>query len=292
MLPQLLLNGIIAGSAYALIALGFGLIYSTGRFFHFAHGAVYTAGAYLAYLFYVKLDFSFPFSILLSILTTALLGCSIEILIYRPLRKKKAHSNVFLLSSIGLFIVLQNFLSLIFGDDTKSIRSGIVIEGFPVIGARITLIQIATIGVSIVLCLATWAVLRFTRIGRMIRAVANDAELSEIVGVNSKRVFLSVFAMGSGLAAIAAILISLDTDLTPTMGFNALLMGVIAVIIGGVGSIPGSFWGGLFVGLAQNVGVWKLPTQWQDSIVFLILILFLLLRPQGIFGRPLRKATV
>jgi branched-chain amino acid transport system permease protein len=126
----------------------------------------------------------------------------------------------------------------------------------------------------------------------ILRAVANDSELSSALGLNSGRVIAVAFALGSALAGVAAIFIAYDTDLTPMMGFRAILMGVVAVIVGGVGSIPGALVGGLFVGLAQHLGVWKLPTQWQDAIVFLILIVFLVLRPQGFLGKPLKRAAV
>ena len=159
-------------------------------------------------------------------------------------------------------------------------------------GARITRIQAIIICASVTICLLTWATLRLTSAGRRIRALANDPYLSTIVGVDTDRIILLVFMIGSGIAGAAAILISLDTDITPTMGFTALLMGVVAAIVGGVGNISGAIVGGLFVGLAQHLGVWKLPTEWQDAIVFAILIAFLLARPQGFLGKPMRRAGI
>lgn len=291
MLSQLLVNGLIAGSIYALVALGFGLIYSTTRFFHFAHGAVYAAGAYLTYACWL-LGLSLYVAIPLAVIGTAILGALIEVGVYRPLRKKNASSLILLLASLGLFIVIQNFISLIFGDDTKTIRGGAVTEGLPVFGARITPIQIAIIVVSALLFAFCSVFMKKTKIGKAMRAVANDPELARVVGIEPDQVILVTFALGSALAAVAAILISLDTDMTPMMGFYALLMGVVAVIAGGIGSIPGAALGGLLVGMAQHLGVWKIPTQWQDTIVFLILIFFLLFRPQGFLGRVVKKSTV
>jgi branched-chain amino acid transport system permease protein len=115
--------------------------------------------------------------------------------------------------------------------------------------------------------------------------LANDAELAQLSGINSDRYIFYAFAIGSFLAAVAAIMISFDTDMTPTMGFNALVMGVVAVIVGGINSLPGAALGGLFIGLAQNLGVYWLPSKWQDTIAFVILILFLLFRPYGILGK-------
>ena len=291
MLPQLLVNGLIAGSIYALIALGFGLIYSTTRFFHFAHGAVYAVGAYLAYACWL-VGLSLYIAIPLAVIGTVILGALIDIGIYRQLRQKNASSLILLLASLGLFIVIQNLISLTFGDDTKTIRSGAVVEGLPLFGARITPIQITIIVVSVLLLAICSVFMKKTKIGKAMRAVANDPELARVVGIETDQVILFTFALGSALAAIAAILISLDTDMTPMMGFYALLMGVVAVIAGGIGSIPGAALGGLLVGMAQHLGVWKIPTQWQDTIVFLILIFFLLFRPQGFLGRVVKKAAV
>jgi len=291
MLPQLFVNGLIAGSIYALVALGFGLIYSTTRFFHFAHGAVYAVGAYLTYAGWLW-GLSLYIAIPLAVIGTSALGALLDIAVYRPLRKKGASSLILLLASLGLFIVIQNLISLIFGDDTKTIRSGAVTEGLPIFDARITPIQITIIAVSVPLLALCSVFMRRTKIGKVMRAVANDPELARVVGIESDQIVLFTFVLGSALAAIAAILISLDTDMTPMMGFYALLMGVVAVIAGGVGSIPGSALGGLLVGMAQHLGVWKISTQWQDTIVFLILIFFLLFRPQGFLGKAVKKVSV
>lgn len=292
MLSQLVLNGIIAGSAYALLALGFGLIYSVTRFFHFAHGGIYTIAAYATFLAVAQLGLSLPVAIVFAIGLSAALGAAIDFSVYRPLRIRKAQSTVFLLASLGLFILIQNSISIMFGDDTKSIRHGLVSEGVSILGARITPIQIVIVAVSVALCFLTWLALHATPMGRVVRAVSNDAELAKVVGVNSDRVIVSVFAIGSVLGGVAAILRSLDSDMTPTIGFEALLMGVVAMIIGGVGSVSGALLGGLFVGLVRNLGVWKLPTEWQDAIVFVVLIAFLLFRPQGFLGRRLRNSAI
>ena len=199
---------------------------------------------------------------------------------------------VLLLASLGMYIVLQNTISMVFGDDTKSIRSGIVREGLPVFGARITPIQVVIICTSIVLVLLTALWLKKSRMGKAMRAVANDAELAQISGIDSDRVVLWTFGVGSALAGVAGILVALDVDMTPTMGMNALMMGVVAVIIGGVGSIPGVAMGALLLGLAQHLGVWKISSQWQDAIAFIILFVFLLFRPQGFLGRKVKKAEV
>lgn len=292
MINQLILNGIIAGSVYTLVAVGFAVIYRTVKFFHFAHGIVFTAGAYFTYLFKVWLGWPVIVAIPISIGLCAVLGVIIETSVYCPLRHKGSSSLILLLASLGIYIVLQNMISMVFGDDTKTIRSGIVKEGIDILGAKITPIQITIIIVSLLLILSCFLFLKYTKIGRSMRAVANNPELAVVSGINSDGVIFWTFALGSALAGIAGILVALDVDMTPTMGMNALMMGVAAVIIGGVESIPGVALGALLLGMAQHVGVWKISSQWQDAIAFVILLVFLLFRPQGFLGKRVKKVTI
>jgi len=137
---------------------------------------------------------------------------------------------------------------------------------------------------------ALW--LRYTIIGKAMRAVANDKVLARVSGIDSERVILYTFAMGSALAGIAGILVAFDVDMSPTMGMKALMMGVVTVIVGGVGSVPGIAAGALLLGIAQHLGVWKIGTQWQDAIAFGILLVFLVFRPQGFLGKKVKKVTL
>jgi len=289
---QLIINIIISASTYLIIALGFNIIYSTCRFFHFAHGAIFTLGAYFSFLFYSLLKFDFFSSFLFSILSVAILGLIINRYIYFPIRKHQGTSLILLIASLGIYLIIQNLISFSFGDDTKSVRSGVVKEGLELFSARITPIQIVIIISAIVLVAITWLILKYSTIGKASRAVANNPKLSEIYGINKERIYNFVFAYGSALAAIAGILSALDTDMTPTMGFRPLMMGVIVMIIGGVGNIPGIVLGALLLGFAQNLAAWYLPSQWQDAIAFAIMLVFLLFRPQGFFGKPLKKAEI
>ncbi len=289
---QIIFNIIISATLLLIIAFSFILIYNVSRFLNFAHAIVFTSGAYFTFLFSQFFSLSLYTSIPLAILSACLLGCLMELIVYKPLRKKKSSSLILLLASLGIYIVLQNVISMVFGDDTKSIRTWPVVEGLNVFGARITPVQIIIIASSICLLLLTSTVLRFTRIGRSMRAVANDPELANISGINSNKIILTSFALGSALAGIAGILVSLDVDMTPTMGMNALMMGVVAMIVGGVGSIWGIVLGSLLLALAQNLGVWYISSQWQDVIAFAILLIFLLFKPEGFFGKKLKKANI
>ena len=288
---QVIVNVLTSASTFLMISISFMTIYLCVKFFHFAHAVVFTSGAYFTFLFHKLFGFSIYFSIPLAIILSLLLGCLIEKSIYKPLRRKQASSMILLLSSLGIYILLQNLISMIFGDDTKSIRSGVVKEGINIFGARITPIQIIIIITSVIITILLLLFLKKTKIGKAMQAVANDAELANISGINSDRVILSAFAIGSGLAGLAGILVALDVDMTPTMGMNALMMGVVVMIVGG-NNIKGIVFAALLLGFAQNFGVWYISSQWQDAIAFVILILFLLFKPQGFFGKKLRKQSI
>jgi branched-chain amino acid transport system permease protein len=289
---QFIINGIIAGTIYALIAIGFSIIYRTVKYFHFSHGIVYVTGAYLAYLLFILLGINPLISFLFSIIICCLLGIAIDRFIYYPLRKHKASNLVFLIASFGIFILLQNLIQLIFGAQILTLRTGQVIEGRHFLGAVITDTQILIIIASIVLFFLTWLLIQKTKLGKAIRAVADDSIGARVTGINSEKIITAVFAIGSALAGIAGILVSLETNIEPTMGFNAILMGIIASIIGGIGSIPGALLGGLFLGLAENLGIWQIQAGWKNAIAFGILILFLLFRPSGIMNVKPEKEKV
>lgn len=290
--PQVISNGLIASSTILLVAVAFGLIYSTTRFFHFAHGIVFTAAAYGVYAAFVVHNLPFAVAVVIGIGLAAGLGVAIDRAMYLPLRKRDSPPLVFLLASLGVYIVLQNLISLTFGDDTKSVRFWPVREGLNILGARITPVQIVIIASAIMMMALLVLLLKRTKLGKMIRAVASDPELAMVCGIPTERVILWVFAIGSAMAGVAGILVALDVDMNPTMGMRPLMMGVVAVIIGGVGSIPGTALGALLLGMAQHLAAWKISSQWQDAIAFAILLMFLLFRPQGFFGKRIRKAEV
>lgn len=294
MFQQLLVNGLIAGSVYALVALGFTVIYKTVRFFHIAHGVVYAAGAYLAYSVINSWHSAagWVVGVLVGLIGAGLLGLLIDRSVYLPLRKKKSPDLVFLIASFGVFILIQNLIQIIWGAQIVTLRTGPVEIGHQFFGAVITTNQIIIILTAVILSLALWYLFQRTKMGKAIRAVADDPIGASVVGIYPERIILYAFAIGSVLAGIAGILISLETNLDPTMGFSAILNGIIASIVGGIGSLPGALLGGLFIGLAENFGIWFLPTQWKDTIAFVILIIFLLLKPSGILGEKTEKNRV
>lgn len=240
------------------------------------------------YLYHLPRLQSHPLFFLASFLA-GIVGVAIDRLVYFPLRRRKADNLIFLLASFGVFIFLQNLIQLIYGAQILTLRTGPVKEGHQILGAVITDVQILIIVVSVILMMLLWLFIQKTRRGKAMRAVADDPVAANVVGINPEKIIFASFAIGSVLAGAAGILISFETNIEPTMGFGAILKGIIASIIGGIGSIPGAVLGGFFLGLAENLGIWKISAGWKDSIAFAILIVFLLVRPSGIIGVKVDK---
>ena len=298
MIQQLLLNGIIAGSIYALVALSFTVIYRTVKFFHFAHGIVYTAGAYLTYsVISSQLSgtsgqasvVNWVVAAVAGIIGASVLGVVIDKAVYHPLRQRKASNLILLLASFGVFIFIENLIAMIYGNQILTLRTGPIREGYHIGNAIITQIQVCILAVSCLLMLSLWWFIQRTKLGKAMRAVSDDPIASSVVGINPEQTILTSFAIGSALAGAAGILISLETNIEPTMGFTAILKGIIASIIGGIGNIPGAMFGGFFLGIAENLGIWKISAGWKDCIAFVILIIFLLIRPWGFLGTKAEK---
>ena len=282
---QFIINILLAGSTTVLVAVGFALVYGVVRFFHFAHGIIFTAGAYLAFVFHAWAGLPLIAAVVMAGVGAAIIGCVIEIAVYRPLRGKGASPLILLLASLGVYVVLQNLISIVCGDDTKQLRSSEIREAINILGARITWVQLAMIAVAAVLVATLVLLVRKTKLGQAMRAVADDPQLASVSGIESDRIILWTFAISSALAGMAGILVALDVDMTPTMGMNPLMLGVVAVIVGGVRSIPGIVLAALLLACAQQATVWVFGSAWQDAVAFLVLLVFLLFRPQGLLGR-------
>ncbi|MEW5925159.1 MAG: branched-chain amino acid ABC transporter permease [Candidatus Zixiibacteriota bacterium] len=284
-MTQIIVNSLIAASIYTLVGIGFSLIYNTGRFFHFAHAATFTLGAYFIYTFNLLLHIPLILSAIFSILGCGILGMIMDKTIFSTLRNRGASALIMLLASLGLYVVLQNSISVIYGDHIKSIRVGEITEGIPILGARITEIQSITVMTSILILMVIRLILKKTNIGISLRAVANNPILAQISGIDSNKVILFSFFAGSAFAGLAGILVSMDIDMTPSMGMAPFMMAVVAVIIGGISSISGIALGAIFLAFVQNLGILFVSSQWQDAIAFGMLIIFLIIRPQGFLGR-------
>jgi len=280
---QLLVNGLIAGGTYALAAIGYSMVYGALKFINFAHGSVAMVGAYIVFaLALTGLHLPFVPAFLLSMLLTALLGVIIERVAYRPLRR--APKLAPLTTAVAVSFVLDATVMIIFGADIKTFNLP-ARRGFQLGPVFITPIQVIIIVSSLFLMIGLYLLLNRTKLGKAIRAVADDINLAEVSGMNSDTIISAVFAIGSALAAAAGALIGMDTNLQPTMGFIITVKAFAAVVLGGLGNVYGAIVGGFLIGIAENLGVWYIPPVWKDTIAYGILILTLFFRPSGIFGK-------
>ncbi len=280
---QLFVNGIIAGSEYALLAIGLTLIFGILRLIHFAHGEVAMVGAYAAFV--VSVIFGWPLiaGFFVAIAIGALLGLAIDRIAFRPLRKQ--HPLMPLITAIAVSILLQNIIALFFGNEIKTYNLGTIEKGMEIAGFIITKTQVLIIFTAVVFMVFAWLFINKTKIGNQMLAVADNRQLAESIGIDSEKVIASTFAFGSALAAAGGVLLAMETNLEPMMGLMPNIKAFAAVIVGGVGSVPGAILGSYFIGLVENIGIWFLPSGYKDAIAFFVLVVFLLLKPQGILGK-------
>jgi branched-chain amino acid transport system permease protein len=216
----------------------------------------------------------------------SILGVIIDYIVYEPLIDLNASPLVLMISSLGLFIIMENGLALIFGSDPLVMRTEEIKEGIRFSTVYVTLSQIRIVVSAAILSSLLLLFFKKMRMGISVRALASNPDLAESLGMNVKGIRYVTFAVGSALAAIASILVSIDiTIIDPIMGFNAVIMATFAVIVGGVGNIPAAAVGGFVLGVAQHVGIWKISSQWEMAILFVILFIFIIFKPNGIFGR-------
>jgi branched-chain amino acid transport system permease protein len=287
LIAQLLVNGVINGSHYALLGVGFGLIFGPTRITHFAYGPLYALSAYAAWTAAVPLALPIPVAMAVGIAAGALSGMATYRVLYRPFERRQSSGPVVLIASLGLFIVLQNAIGIVFGSDTKVVSrySPDVILLGDVVFTSVQIYQVAALAV-IGSLLALF--LKRTDYGKALMAMTDNPEMARIIGIDTIKVSLLAFALGSAIAAVPATLILLKEGATPFMGFTAVFMGFVAVVVGGIGSLRGAVIGGYALGIIENLGTWKIDTEWQSTIAFIVLFLVLLLKPRGLFGRGAR----
>jgi branched-chain amino acid transport system permease protein len=289
---QIFANILFSSCNIFLVAISFSLIFSTARFFHFAHAAVITIAAYVSFALSSYVGAPIFFSVLLGLVATALIGWGLELVIYRPMRRRESSPLVLLLTSLGLYILLQNVISLSFGDDTKIITSSAVTPAFSIIGVKLTGIQLTVIFTSFAVFFAKTFLIDKTRLGLTLKAIADDPELAKVSGIDYDSAMGVAFGMGSFLAGATGLFRAFDVGMTPTMGLPMLLLGVVAVVVGGNGKTLGIAVASFLLAFCQQIASWKFGTQWEETIAFILLLIFLLYRPHGIMGKQLRKATV
>lgn len=285
---QLIVNGIIAGAIYALMAASFSLIFNIVKFMDLSPGAVFVVAAFSAYFFNVTLGLNFGLSFVLALLIAGIVVVLINSLVYRPLRKRKASTFIILLSSFGVFLFITGVILLLFGAEVRTFGLPIT-KGYELFGAIITKVQIVLIVVSLVLFLLMYLFMNHTKLGKAMRATSDNPQIASTLGINVEKTITQTFILSAILTGVAGILVALEQNLEHSMGFVVILKGLTASVIGGIGNVPAALIGGFLIGIVENLGIWYLPSGYKDAIAFVILIIFLLFKPSGIFGVKTRE---
>jgi len=294
MFLQQLINGLTVGSVYALIALGYSMVYGILELINFAHGEIYMLGAYLGIIFLAffsaigltayNLPLALILTFVLSIIFCSSYGFTIEKIAYKPLRNAPRLSP--LISAIGVSIFLQNYVMLTQGATDKVFPALFGVAGFQFMSVRMTYLQLFIILSSIVLTIALRLFVRKTRMGKAMRAVAQDKTMASLVGINIDTIISLTFIIGSGLAAVAGLMVAMYYGLVNySIGYMAGIKAFTAAVLGGIGSIRGAMFGGLLLGLVESLGGSYISSEYKDAYAFVILIIILLVKPGGLFGK-------
>ena len=283
-----LINGLGLGSVYAIIALGYTMVYGIAKMLNFAHGDVIMIGAYVAFFSIGDLGLPVIPSVLLSMAVCTVLGVLIERLAYKPLRAASALSV--LITAIGVSYFLQNAAQLLWSSSTKVFPTIVSAGGISWNGLTVSWLTLITIGVCIVVMICLTLFINHTKTGRAMRACSEDKGASVLMGINVNKMISITFAIGSGLAAIASVLLcAAYPSVYPTLGAMPGIKAFTAAVFGGIGSIPGAFLGGLLLGVIEIFAKAYISTQLSDAIVFAVLILVLLVKPTGLLGKRIRE---
>lgn len=287
---QQLVNGLTLGSTYALIALGYTMVYGIIQLINFAHGDIYMFGAFAGLFLVTVLKVNLLVAIVGSMLFCMLLGMLVERVAYRPLRNKGSRLSA-LISAIGVSIFLSTLMMLIRGPSTTHYPAGVFPQHQINLGfTQISSIQLFILALTAVLMVGLQFLVHKTKVGKAMRACSQDLDAARLMGVDVNRVISFTFALGSALAAAGGVMVGIYFNAVfPTMGLMAGLKAFAAAVLGGIGSIPGALLGGLILGIMEIFGVAYLASSYKDAIAFGILILVLLFRPQGILGKPVSK---
>ena len=282
------INGLSLGSVYAIIALGYTMVYGIAKMLNFAHGDVIMVAGFVIYTMMNSLGVNPIVAVLISVIVCTALGVTIEKIAYKPLRK--ATPLAVLITAIGVSYFLQNLALLIFGSDTKMFTSVVKVPQLKLGEITITGETIVTIIACIIIMVCLTLFIKKTKAGQAMLAVSEDKDAAELMGINVNATISLTFAIGSGLAAVAgALLCSQYTSLTPYTGAMPGIKAFVAAVFGGIGSIPGALIGGLLLGVIENLSKAYISSQMADAIVFSVLIIVLLVKPTGILGKKINE---
>ncbi|MBI5018078.1 MAG: branched-chain amino acid ABC transporter permease [Deltaproteobacteria bacterium] len=291
MFAQQLFNAVTLGSVYALFALGFTLVFGVLEVINLSHGAVFMVGAYTALLLVTKAKLGVWVALPLAMAASGFLGLVIDQVVLRPLRARRAHHLMPMIATIGVATLVTNVTQGIFGAETSRFPFGTIPEAsFAVGSVQVTVLQVAIFVIAVALMLLLVALLQRTRLGKAVRAVAENPQTSYLLGINVEGVFRLVSFAAAALGGGAGVLIGLSFNaIFPFMGQPLLPKGVAVIILGGMGDVRGAMVGGLFLGLAEVMSVAYLSSDYRDAIAFGLLFLILLVRPSGLFGRVVER---
>lgn len=285
---QQVINGLSLGSIYALIALGYTMVYGIIKLINFAHGDIYMLGAYVAFITTTYFGFSFFPAMIASMVVCGILGVLIERIAYKPLRH--ATRIAALITAIGVSYVLEYTTQYVMGSEVKTYPTLLSNSSFSLGPVTISMQQVYIFTITIVLMIALQLIIKKTKMGRAMRAVSVDEDAAKLMGINVDTTISFTFLLGSSLAGVAGILVGIYyNSIDPLMGMVPGLKAFIAAVFGGIGSVPGAMIGGLFIGIAETMVVAYGNSLYRDAIVYLILILILIIKPDGLLGKNQRE---
>lgn len=286
-----LINGVSLGSVYAIIALGYTMVYGIAKMLNFAHGDVIMVGGYVVFVLVSGMGLPPILGVLVSMAVCTILGITIEKVAYKPLRMAASPLAV-LITAIGVSYLLQNVALLIFGANTKSFTSVVTIPAITLAGGQLTISgeTIVTIAACVVIMIGLTLFINLTKAGQAMLAVSEDKGAAQLMGINVNGTIALTFAIGSALAAVAGVLLcSTYPSLTPYTGAMPGIKAFVAAVFGGIGSIPGAMLGGILLGVIEILGKAYISSQMADAIVFVVLIVVLLVKPTGILGKEIQE---
>jgi branched-chain amino acid transport system permease protein len=289
-LLEQIINGISLGSIYALIALGYTMVYGIIKLINFAHCDIYMIGAYIGYGCMTVLKLELVPSLIISMILSTILGMSIEKVAYKPLRN--ATRIAALITAIGVSLFLQNTTKLIMGPDIRSYpqTNGFMSQSFNLGNIIINYKQVVILGITLLLMIMLQLIVKKTKIGKAMRAVSLDKDAAQLMGINVDKTISFTFAIGSALAGAAGVLVGIYyNSINPLMGTLSGLKAFVAAVFGGIGIIPGAMIGGYFIGIVEALVSGYLYSMYRDAVVFAILILVLIIKPSGLLGKNVRE---
>ncbi|WP_028043869.1 branched-chain amino acid ABC transporter permease [Candidatus Stoquefichus massiliensis] len=283
-----IINGLSTGGMYALVAIGYTMVYGIAKMINFAHGEIIMVGAYIAYLVTSVLGMPMIVSVLISIAGCALLGVVTEKIAYKPLRNSS--SLAVLITAIGVSYLLQNLFLILFGSAARTFPAYMPSGSLSIFGAQITYVSLLSLCLTGICTGLLLLFINKTKLGKAMRAVSEDKGAAELMGINVNTTISMTFAIGSGLGAIAGIIYGMSYSLiNPYLGAMLGIKAFIAAVLGGIGSVPGAMVGGLIIGVAEAFTISYISSAFSDAVVFGILIFILLVKPAGLFGKNVRE---